>query len=310
MSSKDPISWDSPLSHDDDPNRPLPLDWQAYNDQVMAEWYALLTRKPEENVVQDFLERHPAMVPGGSGDVGPGGHHGSDMGAMFKQPTLQGAGRTFIPDFMWVTRSSSLITPILVEIEKPDKRWFTSTGRPTAQFTEAHDQLAQWRDWFRQDGNTAIFRQRFQLLGDRYPERQLTPQFVLVYGRQSEFERGGGHSDADALNRKRDSIRQPDEKFYTFDSLRPRFDHSQSITVTMTAQGPEPFAFSPVFGTGPSISDGTLLFEDISEAVDRSVMMTEDRRGYLRQRWSHWQESQRTKLANPSRVFIRTLGRE
>jgi hypothetical protein len=276
----------------------------------MAEWYALLTRKPEEKDVQEFLELHPAMVPGGSGDVGPGEHHGSDMGAIFRQPTLQGAGRNFTPDFMCVTRSSSLITPVLVEIEKPEKRWFTSTGRPTAHFTEAHDQLAQWRDWFRQDGNSAIFRQRFQLLGDRYPERQLSPQFVLVYGRQSEFERGGGHSDADALNRKRDSIRQPDEKFYTFDSLRPRFDHGQSVVVTMSAEGPAPFAFSPMFGTGPSIAEGTLLFDDISEALERSVMMTDERREYLRQRWSYWQDTERKRQANPSQMFIRTLGRE
>lgn len=310
MSEQFSIDWAGSAVPDSDPGRPTALDWQEYSDRAMTEWYALLALKPEEDKVQDFLERHPAMVPGGSGDVGPGGHHGSDMGALFRQPSLQGAGRRFTPDFMWVTRSSSLITPILIEIEKPEKRWFTGAGRPTADFAEAHDQLAQWRDWFRQEGNAAIFRRKFQLLGDQYPDRSLLPQFVLVYGRQSEFEHGGGHSDTDGLNRKRDSMRLPDETFYTFDSLRPRYDHGHSITVTMTATGTKAFAFSPVFGTGPAIEAGATLFGDISEALSRSVMMSTARREYLLERWSHWQKAEREKLANPSRIYIRAMGRE
>lgn len=81
------------------------------------------------------------MIPGGSGDVGPGGHHGSDLSAVFTQPALTGSGRTLIPDLMWVTRSSGPVTPILIEIEKPSKRWFKENGRPTSAFRDAHDQL-------------------------------------------------------------------------------------------------------------------------------------------------------------------------
>ena len=44
-----------------------------------------------------------------------------------------------------MTRSSGLITPILIEIEKPSKRWFKENGRPTAEFRDAHDQLNDWR---------------------------------------------------------------------------------------------------------------------------------------------------------------------
>lgn len=41
---------------------------------------------------------------------------------MFTRPLLNGVGKNFAPDFLWVTRSSGLITPILIEIEKPSKR--------------------------------------------------------------------------------------------------------------------------------------------------------------------------------------------
>lgn len=53
--------------------RPLALEWEKYSDRVMSAWFDLLSREPEEEEVQQFLELHPSMVPGGSGDIGPGG---------------------------------------------------------------------------------------------------------------------------------------------------------------------------------------------------------------------------------------------
>ncbi|MGK8487116.1 Shedu anti-phage system protein SduA domain-containing protein [Nocardia asiatica] len=276
------------FTRDDDPARPLPMEWATYADRARAEWYDLLARDPEERDVQSFLELHPAMVPGGFGDVGPGGHHGSEMDALFREPPLTGRGREFEPDFMWVTRSTSLITPIIIEIEKPSKRWFKSDGRPTAEFRDAHDQLADWRTWFSMEENRTIFRRRY-LFFDQYENRQLQPQFVLIYGRSSEFERGGGHRDPDRLRLKRDNQRLADEQFMTFDSLRPRYESSNSVTVTMTAEGPRPHSFSPLFGTTTfSGSSAIILGSDIDDALGRSVMITDERRAYLADRWRYW----------------------
>lgn len=290
-------------------DRPLPMDWQTYSDSVMKDWYDLLLSDPEESAVQTFLEHHPAMVPGGSGDVGPGGHHGSDLGAVFSRPRLNGAGRSFEPDFMWVTRSSSTITPILIEIEKPSKRWFKGNGRPTAEFTEAQDQLNDWRTWFARDGNERIFREQYQLLGD-HPNRAVEPQYVLIYGRGSEFELGGGHSNPEELNRKRTGMRRSDEKFYTFDSLKPRYEHSDSITLRSRANSLEPVAFSPVFTTGPSMSEGSRLLGDPTDALARTKYITEERRAYLGTRIAHWQSIDRETRAGRIQIGIRSNGRE
>ncbi len=94
------------------------------------------------------------------------------MSALFRLPELRGQGRSFRPDFMWVTRSSSLITPILIEIEKPTKKWFKKDGRPTERFTQAHDQLNDWRGWFAHPENQTIFRNQY-LFHERYENRQL-----------------------------------------------------------------------------------------------------------------------------------------
>ncbi|MGW3555281.1 Shedu anti-phage system protein SduA domain-containing protein [Streptomyces griseoincarnatus] len=300
----------SQIGPDTDPSRPQPLAWERYSDKALAEWYTLLSTDPEEDAVQRFLELHPAMIPGGSGDVGPGGHHGSDMGAVFRRPMLTGAGRSFEPDFMWVTRSSALITPILIEIEKPSKRWFRKDGRPTSEFIEARDQLNDWRSWFSRDGNKALFREKFLFLGDKYSNRPIEPHYVLVYGRESEFRAGGGHLNPDSLRYKRDQQRRTDESFMTFDSLRPRYDHRNSLTLTMKAEGPKVHAFSPVYGTSANMGKGVILLGDPSDALAHSVMMTDERRQYLADRWTYWQAFERRESADDGTVHIRQLGIE
>jgi len=286
------------------------MAWTEYADKALSDWYGLLSANPEEDAVQEFLELHPAMVPGGSGDIGPGGHHGSDFGAVFRRPKLTGAGRSFEPDFMWVTRSSSLITPILIEIEKPSKTWFTKAGRPTQEFTAAHDQLNDWRTWFDLDGNGAVFREKFLIAGDRYRDRPLKPQFVLVYGRESEFTREGGHANPDELRRKREGLRMADETIMTFDALRPRYDHGRAITLTMTSLGARLHAFSPVFETGPTTGEAAVQLDDPSAALARSALMPPERRTYLAERWAFWKAHEQEKAQHPSTIYAHGIGGE
>lgn len=292
---------------DNDSTRPQPMEWGKYSDQMRAEWFKLLSNDPEEAEVQAFMELHPSMIPGGSGDIGPGGHHGSQMSAVFRQPTLSGAGSTFVPDFMWVTMSSGLITPILIEIEKPSKLWFNKNGTPTAKFSQAQDQLDEWRSWFAHDMNPSIFRQKY-MFEDLHLNRPLKPQFVLIYGRDVEFTWAGGHSNPDGMRYKRDSKRKPDETLMTFDSVTPRYDHRNSVTVTMTANGPVPFAFSPVYQTNPMTGIDARILGDPTVALERSVMMSTERRAYLSQRWKYWQQVEAQQ--DPNKTYLRSMGLE
>lgn len=306
---------ENPSSHfqitaesDSDPLRPSALSWNTYSDQALTEWYQLLATDPEEPEVQAFLELHPSMIPGGSGDVGPGGHHLSEMGAVFRLPTLDGEGHTYVPDFMWVTHSSGMVTPILIEIEKPSKPWFNpSNGRPSATFTAAFDQLNDWIAWFKRDGNPAIFRKKY-LFDDRFNNRPLVPQFLLIYGRESEFTFAGPHKDPDALRYKRDQQAPAGVTFRSYDSLKPNYGHANSITMTMTANGPRPFAFSPMYGTGPETGPDSMILGDASDALARSVMMSETRKAYLEERWNFWNEAERKLDSN--KTPIRSMGRE
>lgn len=289
--------------------RPKAIDWNEYVGEVTRQWKELLDREPEEREVQQFLELHPSMVPGGSGEVGPGGHHGSELSAVFRLPELKGLGPNYFPDFMWVTRSSALITPILIEIEKPSKKWFRKDGRPTAEFTHAHDQLTEWRSWFARPGNLETFRQTY-LFSDSFRSRPLVPQYVLVYGRASEFEPCGPHSDPETLRHKRDLQRHADESFISFDSLRPRYDSAATLTATMTAHGPRAFALSPLYGTSSNSGKDAMILGSLHEALERSAMLSPERKVYLAQRWDHWKETERRIDADRSNIHPRGSGLE
>jgi len=298
------------LHADSDANRPLAPSWENYSIDVMDEWKVLLESNPEEDEVHSFLALHPALIPGGSGDIGPGGHHGSDLGIVFTEPELRGTGESFLPDFMWVTRSSGVITPILIEIEKPSKRWFRKDGRPTADFTCAKDQLNEWRAWFEDPINVESFKKRFLLVDDRFPGRPLEPQFLLIYGRAKEFTPGGGHSKPEKLIKKRDSQKASAETLRTFDSLYPNYNHRHSITAKMTPGGILPFAFSPVYGTGPTLIEHILEIGDPSSALHRSVMMTSERKEYLSTRWKFWADVALDRDENPQRRYVMGTTRE
>ncbi len=93
---------------------------------------------------------------------------------------------------MWVTRSTSLITPICIEIERPGKHWFNLDGTPTATLTQALDQLTDWKVWFSEPENQLIFRRTYML--DGFTDRPIQPQYVLIYGRRDEFDTTRRHS--------------------------------------------------------------------------------------------------------------------
>jgi hypothetical protein len=100
------------------------------------------------------------------------------------------------------------------------------------------------------------------------------------------------------------------ESFMTFDALRPRFDHSNSMTLTMTAYGPRIHAFSSVYGTSAHLGEGALVLGDPHDALSRSVMISDERRAYLAKRWAYWQQHEREKNTDPNRMDAYQTGIE
>jgi hypothetical protein len=255
----------------------------------LPKWQELLASNPPERKVQDFLEAHPVLLPGAIGDIGPGGHHGPEVDGVFREPPLKGLAKIRRPDFMWVTHSTSLITPICIEIERPNKRWFTGTGLPTAELTQAMDQLIDWKVWFSEPENQSIFRKTY--VQEEWGDRQLLPQYLLIFGRAREFAVTGGHRRPDRLRKKRDFMLRENEYFMTFDSLRPRRELEDFVTLSMTADGPELWAVPPSFSTGPPTVDlARWVRNDVRNAFNKTGMWSDARKAHVIERWLHWQQ--------------------
>lgn len=207
---------------------------QSKQAAIEAEWEQVKLSDKEE-VAQKFLEKHTALLPGAWGDVGtPMGNHGPLYSSIFRQPPLRGLGPQYFPDFMWITRSTVSITPVCIEIERPTKKWFTQTAQPREEFTQALNQLAQWRRWFKIRANEDFFRSTY--VKDRWPWRPLTPQFLLVYGRENEFT--DAHPvPTETRHGMRTEWARENEHLITFDSLRWSKQREGMLTTSVHQNG-------------------------------------------------------------------------
>jgi len=248
----------------------------------------LLESDPPELDVQRFLEAHPSLLPGADGDIGPGGHHGPEYDAVITEPPLKGIARDRRPDFMWITLSTSLVTPICIEIERPGKHWFNKSGVPTGEFTQALDQLTDWKVWFSEPENQSIFRKSY--LRDDHNHRQLLPQYVLIFGGHREFELHSGiHAAPDRLRKKRDFMARSNESFMTFDSLQPRESRCNFATIKLTASsGIELHRLPPSFTSGPVTRELASVARDPRAAISKTELWTEERKAYVLERWLYW----------------------
>lgn len=276
------------------PERPAPVLWEEYQAQAVREWQDLLGSDPAEDRVQSFFEQNPAFLPGVN-QYGSG-HHSPHGGVLYTQPRLKGLHRDKIPDFMWIGANSARVTPVVIEIERPEKRWFTTRGVLSAEFHQAHGQLSDWRGWFRKPENEIAFRETYLDWIDDFTRRPIVPHYILIYGRRSEFE---GDRNGELTGRRHEEQRDHEE-LMTFDRLAPDRSLSDVVTVHSNSAGNlEVRAIQPCFTTGPLTGELASLCELPDSVLDAVPMWTQERRNYVSGRWSHWAEHHRRKVRAP-----------
>jgi hypothetical protein len=167
------------------PGRP---DQEVYEGFLTDQWQALLDSDDsrDESLLQAFLERHPSLIPGADSVDGDAGNAPFPI-AVIAKPRLPGLSDRE-PDFMWITSDSSLLYPVLVEIETPHKAWFYGDRAEIhSDLTHAHGQLAEWRAWFSRGHNQTTFLDYYEI-PPLLARRKLSSRYVLVHGRRSNFE--------------------------------------------------------------------------------------------------------------------------
>jgi hypothetical protein len=289
---------------DNNPDRPQAPSWEEYEAWLMPQWRRLLTSNPNENDVQNFLELHPCLIPGATNNIGPGGHHLPSFCSVIRQPPLQGLGPKRVPDFMWVRQDTGAIRPICIEIESPGKSWFSKASRtPTAELTQAIDQLTEWKVWFNSPENRLIFAKTY---APDHLHRPVEPQFVLIFGRNEEFRVGSSkHDNPSYMRLKRDHMPRKNEHFLTYDQLKPEREAEDYATLTLTAYEWQLHSIPPTFSTGSHIMEISGVAADPSRAISQTDLISAERKAYLLDRWNYWRK---VKLSQES--YFVSLGRE
>lgn len=256
---------------------------EAYSSGTEAEFFKLIDSKPSEQEVQRFLEQHPAMVPGARTPGSPSGH-AQLHSVLISQPELPGLSSKY-PDFMWIASHSQSWYPTLIEIERPDKRLFKSNLVPTAEFTQAYNQLAQWRTWFDEPENVLTLIREYGVPEDihRYWARKL--HMILVYGRRHEFE---GNP---VMSKQRSALVQgDDEEIISYDRLRVDRDLTDMITVRGRGSGKyQALCIPSTFTLGPLSAERLLRIDKLEEAIQQADISPE-RVKFLIERLKYWRD--------------------
>lgn len=129
---------------------------------------------------------------------------------------------SLISDYAYLTKSSDFWELVLVEIENPKKRIFTSSNEQIkfhSDFNHAMDQISEWRSYI--EDHVEEIKNRIDPLKVPLKDRPIRFKYVLIYGRNHEKENN--------LRRTRMFAQKTndDVRVMTFDSLISEFEHSR-----------------------------------------------------------------------------------
>ena len=264
-------------------NAPAPISWDEYSRSSYDEYQLLLQKcGNDESAFQHFLERNPSFVPGAFELFGTSGHYPFTQ-SLISQPQLNGGLFTRIPDFIWLAQDSLFFTPVLIEIEKPNKRTFTASGTQYAEFTQALGQITEWKAILSEPENVLQFYKCFDI-PDWIRKKTFAPQYGLIYGRRSEFE-----SDPLVL-KKRAQLVPADVMLISFDRLHPDPKGDDLLCSTLCHGKYTVKTIPPTYRYSPATADNFSVVTGFDIAIPFMEKVSDERKDFLASRYAYWKE--------------------
>jgi hypothetical protein len=258
-------------------NPPKPISHKEYQTVATQEFKRLLEKFPnDEKAFQQFFEKNPGFLPGARAefDYAPSSH-GPHLDALITQPKINGLVMRN-PDFLWFAYDSMVLSPILIEIEAPSKKYFKKDGCPTASFNNAKNQLDEWKTILSRPENILKFLNEFNLPKD-LQDLYFKAYFVLIYGRRQEFAGNPW------LTQKRSHLLSQSENqiLMTYDRLQLQVMDSRNFRCCEVKMGRYIAKYlSPIFRL--EILDSELLqIENLDKAIDQMMSTSNERKEFL-----------------------------
>ena len=265
---------------------PQPMAWESYSKLVSERFQALLDDESHpESVYQKFIEEHICLTPCVEFPLLQGGR-GPLAECVVTQPSLLEL-KEKIPDFLYFTGNSGDIKSFLIEIERPRKRWFTQRGDPTAEFTQARNQLNRWRTWFQDAGHLIWFEKRYEVRNSPLYDRTHTQHYVLAIGKRS-------HIVSNEFNKLRSGVQSADVTCMTLDRLEPRHEFKNSPTIKLDSSGQDTLFrvlhIPPTFRIGPHNFPRLQPLVGMDDAIASNELISEGRKAFLLERLQYWND--------------------
>lgn len=264
------------------PTDPQPVNWEEFAEKLRQEWRLLLDSNPSETSIQSFLEKYPCLLPRPY-SLFQGGHHGPFPAAVITQPVLP-SYNSRRPDFLWLSADSMNYWAVPIEIERPQKRWFTNKGIPSGSLNQAIDQLRDWKRWFSEPHNVQAFQEYYEI--PRLSHQVFSCHYVLAYGRRQEATQGPG-------KKKRPFIKQHDETFMSLDRLEPDRELANVITVRREGDSYRAMHVQPTLELYRFNCAGWEVVEGVEDAIQANVEISPDRKAHLLTKLGMWREQLR-----------------
>ena len=184
------------------------------------EYLTLLDGTPKEQKLQSFLENHTRFIPREFVQ-----NHGIHLSLVLRKLAF---GADYKTDFFYFSKSSDDWNAVFIELEKPSSRFFRrGSSRFHSDFTQALEQINQWKAWFRSDQNKGTFLSMVSAI--HVPAHMASNptfnKYVLVFGRRSEYE---GNKERRQLIGAQET---DDFKIITFDSLAESLSRKYELSI-------------------------------------------------------------------------------
>lgn len=260
------------------------LFWTTYVLLAQQEYEKLLENHPDdEKVFQQFFERNPSFMPGAF-ELGELSGHLPHLQCLISQPEI-GATYTRKPDFLWLSQDSLTFAPVFIEIEKPSKKTFTRLRQTSADFTQAMDQILEWKSLLNTPESQIAFMKKYKL-PQTLTTKAFKPQFILIYGRRSEYEGD------EYLTRKRRELQREDVIIMSYDRLSPQYDSKNMLCANVSnTSGNTVYTIKtipPTFELDARLASDYKEYTGFIDAIDRMEHTTPERKSFLKERFPYW----------------------
>ena len=212
--------------------------------------------------------------------------HLPHLQCLITQPEI-GASYIRKPDFLWLSQDSLTFVPVFIEIEKPSKKTFTQTGKTSADFTQAMDQIIEWKSILNKPENQLAFFQKYNLPKE-LTSKVFKPQFILIYGRREEY------AGNEYLMRKRSELQSDDIVIMSYDRLSPQYDSRNMLCAQVSnTTGNTQYkivTIPPTFEFDAALASDYKEYIGFMDAIDKMEYTTQERKDFLKLRFPYWQD--------------------